>query len=78
MDGINIWNAIQYNEEPYENYNEREILLDIDKSMYCPFDFCGAIRKGKYKYIRGQQVWCFIRECWWLVASRPLAQATLV
>ena len=54
LDGKDLWNAIQFGHISEEiNYAEREILLDLDDMLNCTFSACGAIRKGKWKYIRG-------------------------
>jgi len=55
LDGIDIWQSIQYgNYEGAMKYEDRELVLDLDSHINnCTFNSCGAVRKGKWKYIRG-------------------------
>eukprot|EP01083_Nonionella_stella_P219711 786751_1 len=56
LDGIDMWDYIQGDEIDEEYFNsEREILLDL-KEVWCPFSSCGAIRIGKFKFIRGNNI----------------------
>ena len=56
LDGKDLWNAIQNNEISDDiSINSRELLLDLDQ-VYCEFESCGAIRIGKYKFIRGAHI----------------------
>ena len=54
LDGIDMWpyiNGKETNDEYFEN--EREILLDLN-DVWCQYESCGALRIGRYKYIRGK------------------------
>jgi len=55
LDGVDIWQSIQYgNYEGAMKYEDREILLDLDSHINnCTFNSCGALRKGKWKFLRG-------------------------
>ena len=54
LDGQDIWWAIQYGEITDEiAIDSRELLLDLNEEGECSFASCGAIRSGRYKFIRG-------------------------
>jgi len=50
IDGIDMWDVIK-GDSTNSNLLTREILLDIDPYS-CGVEVCGAIRYGKYKFIR--------------------------
>ena len=53
LDGINMWPYIQESETDDDYFeNEREILLDLN-DVWCQHKSCGALKIGRYKYIRG-------------------------
>eukprot|EP01084_Bolivina_argentea_P307107 530763_1 len=56
LDGINMWDYIQgiKEDDKYFEY-KRETLLDL-KDGGCDLESCGALRIGRYKYIRGNTV----------------------
>merc|ERR1712048_482482 len=55
-DGIDMWEYINGEAEDDVYFDEeREILLDL-KEVWCPFTSCGAIRVGRYKFIRGNNI----------------------
>merc|ERR1712176_231130 len=56
LDGINMWSYIQHGVED-DNYfkNEREILLDLN-DVWCEHSSCGALKIGRYKYLRGNNI----------------------
>jgi len=54
LDGKDVWSAIQYGTVPDElSSKSREVLLDLDRTETCLFSSCGAIRSGRWKFIRG-------------------------
>ena len=56
IDGKDIWNAIQFGDITDDiSIDNREILLDLN-SKWCEFSSCGAIRIGKYKFMRGNNI----------------------
>eukprot|EP01084_Bolivina_argentea_P127822 226025_1 len=56
IDGKDIWHAIQYNEINNEiSIESREVLLDLNQ-QWCEFSSCGAIRIGKWKFLRGNNI----------------------
>eukprot|EP01083_Nonionella_stella_P001832 5260_1 len=56
LDGKDLWNAIQFGEVSEDiSTQSREILLDLN-AQYCAFTSCGAIRIGKYKFLRGDNI----------------------
>ena len=57
LDGKNVWNAIQFGEVTEDiSAQSRELLLDLDKAGVCSFTSCGALRSGKWKFIRGENM----------------------
>eukprot|EP00484_Ammonia_sp_Unknown_P016451 CAMPEP_0197034286 /NCGR_PEP_ID=MMETSP1384-20130603/12442_1 /TAXON_ID=29189 /ORGANISM="Ammonia sp." /LENGTH=634 /DNA_ID=CAMNT_0042464193 /DNA_START=33 /DNA_END=1934 /DNA_ORIENTATION=+ len=56
LDGIDMWQYIQ-GEQSDDDYfeNEREILLDLNE-VWCAHSSCGALRIGRFKYIRGNNI----------------------
>ena len=56
LDGIDMWDYINGEDEDDEYFDkEREVLLDF-KDVWCPFSSCGALRIGRYKFIRGDNI----------------------
>ena len=54
LDGKDVWKAIQYGEVTDDiSTQSRELLLDLDYTETCLFSSCGAIRSGRWKFIRG-------------------------
>jgi len=54
LDGHDIWSAIQYGDVSDEiSVQSRELLLDLDFTETCAFSSCGAIRSGRWKFMRG-------------------------
>jgi len=54
LDGRDLWDAIQFNKVSDEiSVQSRELLLDLDYTETCLFSSCGAIRSGRWKFIRG-------------------------
>lgn len=54
LDGRDLWDAIQFNQVSDEiSVESRELLLDLDYTETCLFSSCGAIRSGRWKFIRG-------------------------
>jgi len=57
LDGYDLWGAIQFGEvNDLISSDSRELLLDLDDGGTCNFDSCGAIRSGKWKFIRGHNM----------------------
>ena len=57
LDGKDVWKAIQYGEVTDDiSTQSRELLLDLDKAGVCSFTSCGALRSGKWKFIRGENM----------------------
>eukprot|EP00486_Rosalina_sp_Unknown_P009003 CAMPEP_0201593624 /NCGR_PEP_ID=MMETSP0190_2-20130828/191170_1 /ASSEMBLY_ACC=CAM_ASM_000263 /TAXON_ID=37353 /ORGANISM="Rosalina sp." /LENGTH=482 /DNA_ID=CAMNT_0048052889 /DNA_START=479 /DNA_END=1924 /DNA_ORIENTATION=+ len=56
LDGVDMWPYIN-NGETDDDYfeNEREILLDLN-DVWCHHESCGALKIGRYKYIRGNNI----------------------
>jgi len=54
LDGKDLWRAIQFGEVTEDIAVEsRELLLDVDFTETCEFSSCGALRSGRWKFIRG-------------------------
>jgi len=54
LDGEDLWSAIQFGTVDDSISSEsRELLLDINVEGTCQSSSCGAIRSGKWKYLRG-------------------------
>jgi len=57
LDGQDVWSAIQFGDVAAEiSVDHRELLLDLDAGGICSFSSCGAIRKGQWKFIRGENM----------------------
>ena len=57
LDGNDIWRAIQFGDVSDEiSIESRELLLDLNEGGQCAFSSCGAIRSGKWKFIRGENM----------------------
>eukprot|EP00483_Globobulimina_turgida_P009650 UN09669 len=63
IDGTDLWNVIQNNKID-NNLLNREILLHLDE-IDCPYDSCGALIYGDWKYIRGPYVCDNSYKCGW-------------
>mmetsp|Transcript_38458 Transcript_38458/g.34005 ORF Transcript_38458/g.34005 Transcript_38458/m.34005 type:complete len:727 (-) Transcript_38458:186-2366(-) len=56
LDGIDMWDYISGEDEDDAYFDQkREVLLDL-KEVWCPFSSCGALRIGRYKFIRGDNI----------------------
>lgn len=54
LHGEDLWSAIQYGDvDAAISKDEREILLDLNTDGTCESTSCGAIRIGKWKFLRG-------------------------
>lgn len=54
LDGLDMWGAIQYGQIDDDISTDfREVLLDLNSEGHCDYTACGAIRIGKWKYMRG-------------------------
>jgi len=62
LNGMNMWPFItQHQTDDAFFENEREILLNVN-NVWCPFSSCGALRRGRFKYIRGDNVGTLLPE----------------
>jgi len=54
LDGLDLWGSIQFDEvDPLSSSESREMLIDLNNVGQCDASSCGAIRSGKWKYLRG-------------------------
>ena len=54
IDGMDLWDAIQFGSvDDSVSSESRELLLDLNAEGTCDSSSCGAIRWGKWKYLRG-------------------------
>jgi len=56
LDGKDLWSAIQTgNVEEDISIDSRQLLLELN-GKHCEFSSCGALRDGKWKFIRGENI----------------------
>eukprot|EP01083_Nonionella_stella_P140998 433618_1 len=54
LDGVDQWDYIQFGVDNDQN-EDREILLDLC-DVWCRYASCGALKIGRFKYIRGNNI----------------------